>query len=229
MIDVLESDRLGAGAGPGVRRTWPAVAQPAAGRSTAPGALTLGEVLDGLLDTPPRLPAKAFYDERGARLFEEITRLEEYYPTRVEREILQAQAPAIAAAVGKGTVVIEYGSGAADKSRILLPHLQPCAYVPVDVSAEQLGRVAGELGEEYPETIVYPVVADFADVVWMPTDVVEPGVPRLALFLGSTIGNFHPDEAAGFIRRVRETVGEGRVASLRGGFAEGSSGRGRGL
>jgi dimethylhistidine N-methyltransferase len=200
--------------GVGVRRKPVLGASPSAGRPLVPGALTLGEVLGGLMDTPARLPAKAFYDERGALLFEEITRVAEYYPTRVEREILHAQARAIAAEVGEGAIVIEYGSGAAEKSRILLPHLRPSAYVPVDVSGEQLARVAGELGDEYLEMTVYPVVADFADVVWLPTDVAEPGVRRVALFLGSTIGNFHPDEAAGFVRRVRDTVGLGGALLL---------------
>ena len=195
-------------------RTRPAGVRSVGNRIGAPGALTIEEVLDGLLDTPPQLPAKVFYDERGALLFEKITRLEEYYPTRVEREILHAQARAIAKAVGEGSIVIEYGSGAADKSRILLSEMRPSAYVPVDVSSEQLARVAVELGEAYPAIDVCPVVADFAETVHVSARVGESDLKRVAFFLGSTIGNFHPDEAAAFVRRVRETIGPGGALLL---------------
>ena len=190
------------------RRGWPTGARPITNRVVTPGSLTVEAVLEGLLNTPARLPAKVFYDEQGALLFEEITRLEEYYPTRTEREILHAQARAIAAAVGEGAVVIEYGSGAADKSRILLSEMRPSAYVPVDVSAEQLTRVAGALGDEYPAMVICPVLADFAETVRVPARATDGGGKRVALFLGSTIGNFHPHEAIAFMRRVRSTIGE---------------------
>ena len=182
--------------------------------SPPPGALTLDEVLDGLLATPRRLPAKAFYDARGAELFEDITRLDEYYPTRTEREILDRHARDIAAAVGPGAIVVEYGSGAADKSRLLFPYLQPRAYVPVDVSAEQLNRVANELHTAYPDMLVCPVVADFAETVHLPADIAHSTARRVALFLGSTIGNFHADEAVAFLQRIRHTIGPGGALLL---------------
>jgi dimethylhistidine N-methyltransferase len=179
-----------------------------------PGTLTLDEVLAGLLDTPRQLPPKAFYDKRGAHLFEEITRLDEYYPTRAEREILTTRAREIAEVVGRDRLVIEYGSGDAAKSRVLLPYVRPRAYVPVDISAEQLMKVASALDAEYPAMTVHPVVADFTDPVYLPADVASMAVPRIALFLGSTIGNFHPDDAIALMRRFRETVGPGGAVLL---------------
>lgn len=179
----------------------------------APGVLTLAEVLGGLLGHPATLPAKAFYDERGARLFEEIMRLDEYYPTRTEREILTTHAADIAAVVGEGSVVVEYGSGSAEKCRILLPYLTPRAYVPVDVSEVQLTAVAEDITSEYGVP-VYPVVADFGSAVTLPVPVSLMPAARTALFLGSTIGNFHPHEAVAFIHRVRHTVGPGGTLLL---------------
>jgi dimethylhistidine N-methyltransferase len=176
--------------------------------------LTLDEVLAGLLGTPRQLPPKAFYDERGARLFEEITQLDEYYPTRTEREILTTRAREIAEVVGRDQLVIEYGSGDAAKSRVLLPYIRPRAYVPVDISVEQLMDVANALDTEYPAMAVYPVVADFTETVHLPAIVESIAVPRLALFLGSTIGNFHPDDAVVLMKRFRETVGPGGAVLL---------------
>jgi len=178
------------------------------------GVLTLSEVMDGLLATPRQLPAKAFYDECGAYLFEEITRLEEYYPTRTEREILTTRARDIAAAIGQGSMLIEYGSGAADKSRILLQALRPRLYVPVDVSAEQLSRVAGELGDEFPEMQIRPMLADFTEPLVLPNDIAALDAPRVGLFLGSTIGNFHPEQATTFVQGVHATVGDSGMLLL---------------
>lgn len=176
------------------------------------GTLSLAEIIEGLSASPPQLPAKAFYDACGAELFERITELDEYYPTRTEREILVTRARDIAAAVGEGSVLIEYGSGAADKTRIILRALRPRMYVPVDVSAEQLSRVAGTLGDEFPEIAIRPLLADFTQSLVLPDDVMACDAPRVALFLGSTIGNFHPEQAARFVRQVRRAVGpQGRL------------------
>ncbi len=180
---------------------------------SVPGGLTLREVLSGLLGHPATLPAKALYDERGARLFEEITRLDEYYPTRTERGILTEYAAEIAAVVGKGSIVVEYGSGSAEKARILLPHLAPRAYVPVDVSGAQLEAVAEDITCAY-SVPVYPVTADFSSTISLPVAVSLIRASRTALFLGSTIGNFHPHEAAAFMNRVRHTIGPGGALIL---------------
>jgi L-histidine Nalpha-methyltransferase len=164
------------------------------------------EVLSGLLRTPKTLPPKLFYDETGAALFERICTLDEYYLPRAELEILRACAPEIAELAGPRTALIEYGSGAGVKIRILLDALEdPVAYVPIDISGEQLERVAGELRTDYPRLAVHPVRADFTAPLVLPA--ATPRVRRIAFFPGSTIGNFHPAEAVAFLRRVRMTIG----------------------
>ena len=164
------------------------------------------EVVRGLLGNPKTLPPKLFYDATGAELFERITTLPEYYLTRAELEILEARAGEMADLAGPNSALIEYGSGAGVKVRLLLDALEaPVAYVPVDISREQLARVAGDLAADYPSVSVRPLWADYTTALhlpWLPT-----GVRRLAFFPGSTIGNFHPTEAIAFLQRVRRTVG----------------------
>ncbi|HEY9449923.1 MAG TPA: L-histidine N(alpha)-methyltransferase [Gemmatimonadaceae bacterium] len=177
------------------------------------------EVLAGLRGTPKTLPAKLFYDERGAELFDAITHLDEYYLTRTELAILVANADAIASAIGAGSVLLEYGSGEAEKIRLLLDHMRgenaPAAYVPIDVSAVQLERIAEELRVAYPEIPVVPVAADYT----APFDL--PALPpaardarRVAFFPGSTIGNLHPPQAVEFLRMVARTCGRGGAIIL---------------
>lgn len=153
------------------------------------------------------LPSKLFYDAAGAELFERICELDEYYLTRAELSILRARAGEISARIGPGAAIVEFGSGAGVKARLLLDAMDaPAAYVALDISREQLDRVAAELSVEYPDVAVLPVCADYT----MPLTV--PDLPqrarRLGFFPGSTIGNFHPAEAAAFLRRVRRTLGQ---------------------
>lgn len=177
---------------------------------TASGSLDAlrDEVLSGLLGIPKTLPAKLFYDATGAALFERITTLPEYYLTSAELEILTARAGTIAALAGQGCALVEYGSGAGVKVRILLDAMErPAAYVPIDISGEQLARVAASIALEYPRLIVRPVRADYTRPLALPP--LPAGARRVAFFPGSTIGNFHPTEAAAFLHRIRHTIGEG--------------------
>ena len=165
------------------------------------------EVLAGLALPQKTLPPKLFYDAVGAALFERICELDEYYLTRAELSILRAHANEIAARIGPGAALVEYGSGAGVKVRLLLDAMHAAAaYVPIDISREQLVRVVAELSADYPQVPVLPVCADYT----MPLTI--PDLPRRArrvgFFPGSTIGNFHPTEAAAFLRRVRRVLGQ---------------------
>jgi dimethylhistidine N-methyltransferase len=165
------------------------------------------EVLRGLHAEPKTLPPKLFYDAAGAALFEEICELPEYYLTRAELEILRARAGEIAALAGPRVALLEYGSGAGVKIRLLLDALEsPAAYVPIDISREQLARVSSELAREYPGVVVQPLNADYTLPLSVPP--LPEGSRRVAFFPGSTIGNFHPMEAAVFLGRVRRAVGK---------------------
>jgi dimethylhistidine N-methyltransferase len=164
------------------------------------------EIRAGLRGTPKTLPPKLFYDAAGAALFERICELDEYYLTRAELAILRARVGEIAALAGPDCALVEYGSGAGVKVRLLLDALErPAAYVPIDIAREQLARVAAELAAEYPGVPILPVCADYT------APLVIPDLPRrarrVAFFPGSTIGNFHPTEASAFLRRVRRTLG----------------------
>ncbi len=164
------------------------------------------EVLRGLLGTPKTLPSKLFYDATGARLFERICDLDEYYLTRAELEILETHVAKIADLAGPRCALIEYGSGAGLKVRLLLDALaDPVAYVPIDISREQLAHVARELSLDYPQVVVRPLCADYTERSRLPA--LPTGARRVAFFPGSTIGNFHPAEATAFLRRVRRAVG----------------------
>ncbi len=166
----------------------------------------LQEVLHGLCSTPKTLPPKLFYDEEGARLFEEICALPEYYLTRTELSILHGCVNELAELAGPRVALIEYGSGAGVKVRLLLDTFRdPAAYLAVDISEEQLSRVAAELSAQYPAVQVSSVSADYTRPVPLPA--LPPDARRVAFFPGSTIGNFHPTEAAAFLTRVRRTVG----------------------
>ncbi len=171
-----------------------------------PSARIREEVLAGLRADQKTLSPKFFYDKRGADLFEEICELPEYYLTRSELAILRARSREIAQLAGPGCSVIEYGSGAGIKARLVLDALEnPVAYVPVDISRTQLIEVARDMSADYPELAVRPVCADYTARFDLP-DI--PGeLRRLAFFPGSTIGNFHPHEAVEFLRRIRDLVG----------------------
>ncbi|MFF8726562.1 L-histidine N(alpha)-methyltransferase [Streptomyces sp. NPDC015171] len=163
------------------------------------------DVLSGLTATPKWLPPKWFYDARGSELFEQITELPEYYPTRAEREILATRAGEIAAASGARTLV-ELGSGSSEKTRYLLQALTSlAAYVPVDVSESALTQAGRALIEERPELDVHALIADFTTPLALPA---TPG-PRLVAFLGGTIGNLLPAERAAFLAVVRALLAPG--------------------
>ncbi|MCY0944472.1 L-histidine N(alpha)-methyltransferase [Streptomyces antarcticus] len=163
------------------------------------------DVLHGLTSTPKALPPKWFYDARGSELFEEITRLPEYYPTRAEREILLERAGEIAAASGARTLV-ELGSGSSEKTRHLIEAMPGLdTYVPVDVSESALRGAAESLLEAHPRLRVHALVADFTRALRLPE---SPG-PRLVVFLGGTIGNLLPPERALFLASVRAMLSPG--------------------
>ncbi|MFB7862645.1 L-histidine N(alpha)-methyltransferase [Streptomyces sp. NPDC056069] len=166
----------------------------------ATGAALRADVLHGLTRSPKELPPKWFYDARGSELFEEITRLPEYYPTRAEREILVSRSHQIAAATGARTLV-ELGSGSSEKTRHLIDALLPAldSYVPVDVSQSALEGAGEALLEERPGLRVHALVADFTHGLVLPPTV----GPRLVAFLGGTVGNLLPEERREFLRGVR--------------------------
>jgi len=167
-------------------------------------------VVEGLSAEPKRLSPKYFYDHTGSQLFEEITQLPEYYPTRTELSILHDKAKAIAALIPKGAALVEFGAGSATKVRILLEAApQITSYVPVDISAEFLGDEATKLGRDIPRVKVFPVAADFTEHFELPAAVQSQ--PRVGFFPGSTIGNFEPDEAAEFLRRAARILGPGAL------------------
>ncbi|WEV29407.1 L-histidine N(alpha)-methyltransferase [Streptomyces sp. 71268] len=176
----------------------------------ATAAALRADVSAGLTAESKWLPPKWFYDARGSELFEEITQLPEYYPTRAEREILAARAPAIAAATGARTLV-ELGSGSSEKTRLLLDALPDlAAYVPVDVSGSALELAGHALLAERPGLTVHALVADFQQVLALPK---TPG-PRLLVFLGGTIGNLLPAERARFLSAMRALLAPGDALLL---------------
>lgn len=165
------------------------------------------DVTRGLTATPKRLPSKYFYDEVGARLFERITELDAYYPTRTEISILERYGAEIARAVGEDAAIVEFGSGSGEKTWILLRHLEsPVAYVPVDISRAQLVEFAGRVAGEMPELKVMPVCADYTASFELP-ELPAEATRSVGFFPGSTIGNFEPAEAATFLRGVRKLLG----------------------
>jgi len=182
-----------------------------AARISAPRAnpAMLAEVAAGLGASQKELPPKYFYDHRGSELFEEITQLPEYYPTRTERGILEAWMPGLVAGLGTRTL-IELGAGSAEKSRVILNAMRAAGtaevYVPIDVSATFLSHTAARLRREYPGLKVEPAVADIGEELNLPRRLPRPA---LFAFLGSTIGNFHPAEAIRLLRRVRAAMEPG--------------------
>lgn len=163
----------------------------------------LAEVLRGLSATPKAIPAKFFYDARGAKLFEQICELPEYYPTRAEIAIMHDYAAEMTAAIGPDNVLIELGSGSSRKTRILLEAISPKAYLPIDISRDQLIDSANAIAREFPRIQVHAVCADYSN----PNFALPPLDPlrtkrRVVYFPGSTIGNFTPDEARIFLRNT---------------------------
>jgi len=171
------------------------------------------DVLRGLTATPKWLPPKWFYDDRGSELFEQITRLPEYYPTRAERSILVERSAEIAAA-SRADTLVELGAGSAEKTRLLLDALRDSGalrrFVPVDVSEGALRQAAAAILTDYPGLDVHAVVADFEQHL----DRLPQGGRRMVAFLGGTIGNLVPDQRAVFLRSVRDTLTPGETLLL---------------
>jgi dimethylhistidine N-methyltransferase len=165
------------------------------------------DVLAALSAAIPAIPARWLYDRRGSELFDEITRLPSYYPTRTETAIFHEIMPEIDARVPKGAVVVEFGAGSQTKTPILLEAIAPAAYVPVDISGDYLEHSARELQERFPSVEVIPVVADFARPFTLPGGIER--LPKLGFFPGSTIGNFVPWSATDLLRQFRALLGPG--------------------
>ncbi|MCR9180505.1 MAG: L-histidine N(alpha)-methyltransferase [Erythrobacteraceae bacterium] len=167
------------------------------------------DVLAGLSEAQKAIPARWFYDDTGSQLFEDITQLPEYYPTRAETEILRAQADEFARLIGPGRAVVEFGSGSSVKTPLLLSAIAPSAYVPLDIAGDFLRAAAAELAAKFPGLPVYPVEADFMRRVELPREV--DGLPKLGFFPGSTIGNMVARTATDLLRSMRETLGVGAL------------------
>src|SRR5260221_10955163 len=165
------------------------------------------DVLAGLSAPIPAVPARWLYDRRGSELFDEITRLPSYYPTRTETKLLQDILPKLAAMVPKGAAVVEFGAGSATKAPLLLEAIAPAAYVPVDISGDYLEHSAAELQQRFPKLDVIPVTADFGRPFSLPGGI--ENLPRLGFFPGSTIGNFVPGSACDLLRQFRSLLGAG--------------------
>jgi L-histidine Nalpha-methyltransferase len=168
------------------------------------------EVLRGLCAFPKNLPPKLFYDAQGSHLFEQITETEEYYPTRTERGILQRCVADMAEQAGNNLTLVELGAGSARKTRLLIEAVLSrqlrLAFYPVDVSPAALREAVARLNGDFPNLHVSPIIADYSHHLPQLKDL--PG-RKLALFLGSTIGNFEPDEAVGFLVRIRHSLAPG--------------------
>ncbi|MBT8137046.1 MAG: L-histidine N(alpha)-methyltransferase [Gammaproteobacteria bacterium] len=172
-----------------------------------PSVSDLGaEMVAGLKEQPKRLPPKYFYDQRGSQLFDQITRLDEYYPTRTEVSIMVDNLPDIVELVGRQASLIEFGSGSSTKTHILLENLQElAAYVPVDISREHLVEASEGIAARYPDVEVLPVCADFTRPFDLPDPQVMP-VKNVVFFPGSTIGNFAPAAAQQLLDTIAQVV-----------------------
>ena len=162
------------------------------------------DVLQGLSQPQKAIPARWLYDDAGSQLFEDITQVPEYYPTRAETEILSARAAEFAEAIGPGRVVVEFGSGSSVKTPLLLRAIAPSAYVPLDIAGDFLREAANNLGEQFPDLPIHPVEADFMRETALPPAVA--GLPKLGFFPGSTIGNMVPRTAVDLLRSMRLTL-----------------------
>jgi dimethylhistidine N-methyltransferase len=172
------------------------------------------DVIAGLSAPRRMLPCKYFYDRRGAELFERICDLAAYYPTRVERSILEEHGAAMARALGPRCRVVEYGSGSAVKTELLLDYLEdPVAYIPIDISRTQLVATAERLADRFPHLEVLPICADYGRVTDLPKSTARAR-RTVVFFPGSTIGNLEPASAAVFLKRVAHLVGAGGAALI---------------
>jgi L-histidine Nalpha-methyltransferase len=167
------------------------------------------DVLAGFRAARRAIPARWFYDRDGSELFERITTLPEYYPTRVETELLARHAGDVAKIVGPGRAVVEFGSGSSTKTPYVLDAVQPAAYVPIDISGDFLRESAAALASDFPKLSILPVEADFTQPIVPPAEI--RGLPKLGFFPGSTIGNMVARTAVNLLRAMVETLGIGSM------------------
>jgi len=167
------------------------------------------DVHAGLSQQQKAIPARWFYDATGSALFEDITALPEYYPTRSETDLLTRHAADIATAIGAGRAVVELGSGSSTKTPLLLGAIAPAAYVPVDISGDFLRESSAALAARFPGLPIYPVEADFTQRVDLPREIGL--LPKLGFFPGSTIGNMVARSAVDLLRHWRGALGEGSL------------------
>jgi len=163
------------------------------------------QVLEGLAQDPKAIPARWLYDEAGSELFEAITQLPEYYPTRAETEILERRCDDFRRLIAPGRAVVEFGSGSSVKTPLLLRCIEPAAYVPLDISGDFLRAAAADLADKFSGLPIHPVEADFMRRVTLPGEVA--GIPKLGFFPGSTIGNMVARTGVDLLRSMRETLG----------------------
>jgi L-histidine N-alpha-methyltransferase len=166
----------------------------------------LADVIQGLSTARKAIPARWFYDRQGSELFEEITRLAEYYPTRVETGLLEKHCREVGELVGHGRAVVEFGSGSSVKTPHLLGAIEPAAYVPIDISGDFLRESSAGLSQAFPGLPVHPVEANFMNPVALPPQVAA--LPKLGFFPGSTIGNMVPRSGIDLLRGMIGTLGE---------------------
>ncbi len=167
----------------------------------------LDDVLVGLAAPVRAIPARWFYDRRGSELFEAITRLPEYYLTRTETALLERRCPEVARIAGPGQAVVEFGSGASVKTRILLGACAPSAYVPIDISGDFLRDAAASIAADFPGLAVHAIEADFTRPIRLTAEL--DALPKLGFFPGSTIGNMVPATGVDLLRAMRRTLGTG--------------------
>ena len=167
------------------------------------------DVLAGFRMRPRAIPARWFYDREGSELFEKITSLPEYYPTRVETSLLARHSADVARIAGPGRAVVEFGSGSSTKTPHVLEAVQPAAYVPIDISGEFLRESAAALASDFPKLSILPVEADFMHPIVAPPEIAS--LPKLGFFPGSTIGNMVPRTAVNLLRAMVETLGIGAM------------------
>jgi dimethylhistidine N-methyltransferase len=167
------------------------------------------DIVEGLSRPDKKTPPVWFYDRRGSELFEQITDLPEYYPTRTETALLERHGADFAEAIGPGRAVVEFGAGSSRKTPHLLRAIDPAAYVPIDISGDFLHASSAELASAFPGLPVLPVVGDFNRDLTLPSAI--RGLARLGFFPGSTIGNMEPETAVDLLREMRRLLGDGAM------------------
>ncbi|QIG81659.1 L-histidine N(alpha)-methyltransferase [Stakelama tenebrarum] len=179
------------------------------GETVLPDPAFRADVLAGLATEPKAIQARWLYDHRGSELFEDITDVPEYYPTRTETALLRETCPKVAEIAGKGRAVVEFGSGSSAKTPILLEAAEPAAYVPIDISGDFLRASADALRDTFPALPIHPVEGNFLQPIALPDSVAD--TPKLGFFPGSTIGNMTASAGVDLLRAMRTSLGEGSL------------------